>query len=59
MGQIAEDAQNGLTCSYCGVWMPDVSDAIEKKQEAIFDNPPGFPRTCDDCREDHGKFEWE
>lgn len=56
MGQIAEDAISGLTCQYCGVWMPDVSDAIDNakvgESVAIFDNPPGYPRICPDCEED-------
>ena len=60
MGQIAEDTENGLMCSYCGVWMPEVSEYIlGVSKEDPFDDPPGFPRTCDDCRKKHGKFKWE
>jgi hypothetical protein len=62
MGQIAEDTLNGLSCEKCGCWMPDVEKWIDRKvvdqetikRESPFLNPPGHPRTCEDCIKEEG-----
>ena len=57
MGEIANDALNGLTCLACGVWMPGVEEYMELSSKedwsgtSPFDSPPGYPRTCPDCKE--------
>jgi hypothetical protein len=45
----------GLHCQVCGAWMEDVWDHDGDFNEELFENPPGHPRTCVDCRkEDNG-----
>lgn len=43
MGEIADDIYEGITCQLCGVFFDDVLEGAE---------PPGHPRTCDDCLEE-------
>ena len=58
MGEIADDIINGLMCELCGVWMPEVSKWLDEATESLdedgvddpFDNPPGHPRRCEDCK---------
>lgn len=50
MGQVVEDILNGLCCQQCGVWMPDVFD-----DPKAFIDPPGYPRTCEDCEEENDR----
>lgn len=53
MGQIADDAYNGITCSCCGAWMPEcfitINGNMSEVNQEFFDNPPGYARICDDC----------
>ena len=44
MGQIAEDALDGWTCSWCGIF---------------FDDGHGFPVVCRDCSEESSPKELE
>jgi hypothetical protein len=48
MGQAADDILDGLCCEQCGQWMPDVFD----DGCSMFDDPPGYPRTCPECLAD-------
>ena len=50
MGDVADDVLNGLLCELCGVWMEDCFDENGIVHET-FDNPPGYPRQCEDCKE--------
>ena len=54
MGEVANDILNGIICQVCGVWMDEVELywKDKKKLNDFFDNPPGYPRTCADCKED-------
>ena len=52
MGEIAEERINGIRCEFCGVFMEDVMEKIKKDDWSMFDNPPGYPRYCEDCKED-------
>ena len=52
MGEIAEMMINGIMCEQCGCWMPEAERCIESKGRVdgdIFDDPPGYPRKCNDC----------
>ena len=57
MGEIADDILNGILCQECGVLMGDIIKAFEEESEgkAVFINPPGYPRTCDDCKSEEGR----
>ena len=50
MGQVADDMLDGLMCQECGVWMPDVLE----DNSPLWEKPPGYPRTCPDCKEERG-----
>ena len=53
MGMVADDMNNGLMCQVCGVWMDDVSAFLLsecKKGKDLFEDPPGHPRTCNECK---------
>ncbi len=54
MGEAAQDALDGITCQYCGQWMPEVDEYWDDKSKLndFFDNPPGHPRTCPDCEKE-------
>lgn len=54
MGEAAQDALDGITCQYCGQWMPEVDKYWNNKSKLkdFFDNPPGSPRTCPDCEKE-------
>lgn len=49
MGEVADDILAGLMCETCSVWMPDVLE----KGSNLFENPPGHPRQCPDCKKDN------
>jgi len=48
MGGAAHDVMTGIACQECGQWMEDMfkDDELNNK---LWDNPPGYPRTCKDC----------
>lgn len=52
---ISEDIMDGIMCQYCGVWMPEIEKYWDdkKKLSEFFKNPPGYPRTCKDCKKDN------
>ena len=56
MGEAADDILNGITCQVCGAYMDDMfTDVLldeEPELTELWDNPPGYPRTCPDCEED-------
>jgi hypothetical protein len=47
MGEIAEMILDGTLCQECGQIMDDM---ITEGDETI--EPPGYPRTCDECKGD-------
>lgn len=51
MGQVSEDVINGICCQLCGQWMDDifVKRVLDHK---LYNSPPGYPRTCSDCKDD-------
>ncbi len=57
MGEMADDAYNGLICQYCGAWMPEVEKFWndKKKLQEFFNNPPGYPRICPECKKEKQK----
>lgn len=52
MGEIAEERINGIRCEFCGVFMEDVMEKVKKDDWSMLDNPPGYPRYCEDCKDD-------
>ena len=53
MSETTEDIQDGIICQVCGVWMPDMfEDDPDKTPSGLWGDPPGHPRTCEDCKKD-------
>jgi hypothetical protein len=50
MGEAADDVLNGCSCQECGVWMDDMFKKDGKLDIAAWNNPPGHPRICEDCK---------
>jgi len=54
MGEATQDILNGITCSICGQWMPEIEKywKDKKKLDDFFENPPGYSRICPDCKKE-------
>lgn len=48
MGENAEIILDGTLCQHCGALMED----LIRDEGIILHEPPGYPRTCEDCREE-------
>lgn len=47
MSEVTEMMLDGTLCVYCGGLMDDlIVESIKELKE-----PPGYPRTCEDCQE--------
>lgn len=47
MGEIAEMVLDGTLCQCCGALMEDLKPEHGNKLKV----PPGYPRSCDNCKE--------
>ncbi|WP_034172764.1 hypothetical protein [Listeria monocytogenes] len=47
MGEIVDMMLDGTLCDFCGCLMDDL--IVEGSKE--LKEPPGYPRTCEDCKE--------
>jgi hypothetical protein len=56
MSETTENIAKGIQCQICGAWMEDMFIYDKNNQETVnldqdkWDNPPGYPRTCRDCK---------
>ena len=52
MGEIADMMLDGTFCQECGGLMEDLMYNIDNKKNTFdLKDPPGYPRTCKDCKE--------
>lgn len=47
MGEISEMVLEGTLCQVCGGLMPDL---VPKEEGMELKAPPGYPRTCPECK---------
>lgn len=50
MGEVSDNILSGISCQECGVWMDDMFTKDGKINKDAWENPPGHPRTCKDCK---------
>ena len=58
MGEGADNILDGICCQFCGGWMEDMFTYLpdgKTLNHDMWDNPPGHPRTCEDCKKEVNK----
>ena len=50
MGQVSEMILDGVLCQVCG----ELFDDLKPASGNVLLPPPGYPRTCEDCKKERG-----